>query len=307
MTDFSIPDDTNASVEGKYAVVTGGASGIGLACCKLLAARGAAAVFMLDLNPPEDPQCLSAGVISYLKCDVANWDMMQDVFATFPRVDYVFANAGRGQGGPPTQLQIDIRSGRLLPPNTDVVNVNYRGALYTAVLGIRAMRGQGSGGSIVFTGSATGFSYERGLPLYGSLQLAIVGLVRGWRTQLIHEGITVNAVAPAATISGLMSEEAARKQEARGLQISTAHHVAKALVFSATAREQRRVEAYGTESEADNEREGPWNGRVIMTMGERYTEVEEPLERLKSQWFGGLNLKHTRIGQVITDGMFPWG
>lgn len=74
-----------------------------------------------------------------------------------------------------------------------------------------------------------------------------------------------------------------------------------ALVYSATAREKRRVQAYGKEKDEEDEREGRWNGRVILTLGDRYTELEESIADSRAVWFGQENLELTRLQQAATD------
>ena len=88
---------------------------------------------------------------------------------------------------------------------------------------------------------------------------------------------------------------------AAALPVSTPEFVGLALVYSATARQSRGVEAYGKEKEADILHEGRWNGRVIMTLGTRYTELEEPIAELRPMWFGKENFELTRAQQAVTD------
>jgi hypothetical protein len=63
------------------------------------------------------------------------------------------------------------------------------------------------------------------------------------------------------------------------------------------------VEAYGKETEEEKwtNGKGRWNGRVILTLGTEYTEMEEPLADLRPFWFGRENLKMTRLQQAATD------
>ena len=86
---------------------------------------------------------------------------------------------------------------------------------------------------------------------------------------------------------------------AAGLPVSTAHFVGMALVYSATANQERSVEAYG--KDPDEPKGGRWNGRVILTLGDKYTELEGPVASLKSQWFGKSNTELTRAQQKATD------
>lgn len=74
-----------------------------------------------------------------------------------------------------------------------------------------------------------------------------------------------------------------------------------ALVYSATAREERRVQAYGKEKEEENVRGGRWNGRCILTLKDMYTEVEEMVAETRGEWLGEVNLRFTRMQQAATD------
>lgn len=125
--------------------------------------------------------------------------------------------------------------------------------------------------------------------------------MRSLRSTLIRDNITINAVAPAATITKLLPKDLAAPIISAGLPVSSAHFVGLALVYSATAKESRRVEAYGKDRDSETEREGRWNGRIILTLKDTYTELEEPIASLKEQWFGKENTKLTRMQQAATD------
>ncbi|KEY74793.1 hypothetical protein S7711_09842 [Stachybotrys chartarum IBT 7711] len=82
------------------------------------------------------------------------------------------------------------------------------------------------------------------------------------------DGITVNGVAPAATLTGLLPPHLAAPVRVQGLPISSSHFVGLALVYAATAYQDRRVEVYGKEGENSKYRRESWNGRLILTLGE---------------------------------------
>lgn len=86
-----------------------------------------------------------------------------------------------------------------------------------------------------------------------------------------------------------------------GLPVSSADFVGLALVYSATATQERRVESYGKETEPEAWTPGRWNGRVILTLGDAYTELEEPISDLRRFWFGRENLHLSRRQQAATD------
>jgi hypothetical protein len=62
-----------------------------------------------------------------------------------------------------------------------------------------------------------------------------------------------------------------------------------------------QVEGYGKDSRAKVESEGRWNGRVILTLGNRWTEIEEPLARARAEWMGKWNADMTALQQAATD------
>ena len=113
------------------------------------------------------------------------------------------------------------------------------------------------------------------------------------------KNITINAVAPAATVTKLLPQDLATPLIAAGLPVSSARFVGMAVVYSAVANQNRQVEAYGRDERIDVP--GRWNGRVILTLGDEYTEVEEPIASLRPQWFGRQNTDLTREQQIATD------
>lgn len=87
--------------------------------------------------------------------------------------------------------------------------------------------------------------------------------------------------------------------------MSSAAFVGRALVYSAVATQTRRVQAYGRDLAADvgavRDPRERWNGRVILTLGDTYTELEEPTADLRPFWFGPENDRLTRLQQAATD------
>jgi NAD(P)-dependent dehydrogenase (short-subunit alcohol dehydrogenase family) len=129
--------------------------------------------------------------------------------------------------------------------------------------------------------------------------MQLIGLVRSLRASLHIHNITINSVAPAATITKLLPQNLATPLMAAGLPVSSAHFVGLAIVYSATAEQRRSVEPYGKDSNKDTP--GRWNGRTILTLGDAYTELEEPIARLRPQWFGEENTRLTMAQQAATD------
>lgn len=88
-----------------------------------------------------------------------------------------------------------------------------------------------------------------------------------------------------------------------GVVVCDAGDVAKALVFSATAQETRRVEVYGKEDQSELAKPGRWNGRVILQLGDKFLEVEERLSDLRESgsWIGPEHLTSVKKSQALTD------
>ncbi|CAN8097373.1 unnamed protein product [Discula destructiva] len=296
MTALEIRESDIPQLCGQTAIITGGSSGIGLATAKIIASRGAQ-VIILDLCQPQETLPVA---IRYQKCDVSKWSELSAALSNAGPVHIAIANAGRSEDGSYLNDTYD-EQGNLLEPTYDVIDTNFRGTLNFIKLALNSMRANNIPGSIVITSSATAYSAEQSLPVYSGTKAALINYMRAMRSTLRDSGITINAVAPAATITGLLPSELAAPIMAAGLPVSTAHFVGLAVVYSAVASEPQRVEAYGKDISEWKQAPGRWNGRTILTLGQQYTEVEGPISDLRCQWFGDKNLRETRLQQAATD------
>ncbi|KAI1098799.1 short chain dehydrogenase reductase [Jackrogersella minutella] len=296
MTTLSIEDSDIPWQAGKTAIITGGSSGIGFAAAKLLAERGAV-VHVLDINPPAE----NIPNVWFRHCDIVKWEDLRSTFQDIGHIDYVFANAGISEETDYFADQMDS-DGRLVEPGYRVLDVNVRAVYNVVKLAWSQMRKQkDTPGSIVITTSASGYAPEQSLPVYSSGKLALVGLIRALRSVIIRDSITINGVAPAATITSLLPPNLAAPILAQGLPVSDAHFVGRALVYSAVATQHRRVQMYGKDKDDAMWKSDRWNGRVILTLGTSYTELEEPTADLRPFWFGRENVSKTREQQAATD------
>lgn len=311
---------------------TGGASGIGLAAVRILAAKGAE-VFVLDLTEPDintipspsEGEPVLPEKARFIQCDVTSWADLRKAFDKTVyeagRIDIAISNAGVSEEHDYFTDQFD-ESGNLLEPEFEVIDVNFRAVVSFVKLAVSQMRKQRKAGDkktgrIVVTSSATAYAPEHNLPVYSASKLAVsfscpwsrlreltgyqtIGLMRGLRSALIMDDITINAVAPAATITKLLPQVLAKPLMAAGLPVSSAEFVGRALVYSATAQQNKRVEDYGKDAPTTDGK-GSWNGRTILTLGDRYTEVEEPHAELRRYWLGWENTTLTRAQQAATD------
>lgn len=188
-----------AELAGSVALVTGAGAGIGYAIAEELA-RAGARVALNDLDAE-----LSARAVAQLDgaqeasfpADIADVGavraMVEAVVATLGVPQICVANAGITQFAPFLDAEPE-RFDRLMA-------VNLRGSYFTAQAAARAMLAAGVGGRIVLLGSVTGLRAVRGLSAYGITKAGIAAMARSLAVELAPHGITVNAVAPGATIT----------------------------------------------------------------------------------------------------------
>jgi NAD(P)-dependent dehydrogenase (short-subunit alcohol dehydrogenase family) len=189
-------------LEGKVALITGGASGLGLGIVERFLAEGAA-VGVLDASATKLGELneLLGDRVSASQGDVRSLEDNRRAVAQLVerhgRLDVFIGNAGIWDGS--TSLA-DLPEDKLSAAFDEVVGVNVKGY----VLGARAALPHlvRSRGTMIFTVSNAGFYVGGGGPLYTLSKHAVVGLVR----QLAHElapVVRVNGVAPGAVPSDL--------------------------------------------------------------------------------------------------------
>ena len=187
-------------LNGKTAVITGGATGIGRAAAKRFIEEGAF-VFIFgrrqealdaavaDLGP-------NARAVKGSVSDLADLDRLYAaVKAERGTLDIVFANAGVG-----SQLPL----GKITAEHIDeIFDTNVKGSIFTVQKALPLM---GQGGSIILTGSSAGTTGAPAFSAYSASKAAVRNLARTWAEDLKGTGIRVNVLSPGPTATELAKE-----------------------------------------------------------------------------------------------------
>lgn len=188
----------------RVAVITGGASGIGLASAKLLAARGAKLV-IADIQGDAGEAAVRAiaaegGEARSVRTDVTKPEdlrgMLDFAVAEFGRVDILLNNAGIAGGGED-----------LLAPGSHIwektLAIDLEAVIRGTVLGVQHLRRQGGGGVIINVASMGGLVPMPGSPVYAASKAGVIHFSRSL-AHLGEEGIRVNVICPTFTDTPLI-------------------------------------------------------------------------------------------------------
>lgn len=198
----------------KVAVVTGGASGIGLATTKKLLSEGAN-VIILDLKMDEEIINSLGETALYLKCDVSNEEnvknCIEEIIKKFNHIDYLVANAGiGGSASKPHEVSMDEWS--------KVISVNQTGIFLLNKYVINEMLKNGKG-AVVNTSSMYGLVGSTTSFAYSASKGAINQMTRSLALTYARENIRVNAIAPGYVDTPILSMVPDNIKEAMGTEL----------------------------------------------------------------------------------------
>jgi len=175
-------------LEGKVAIVTGAASGIGKATAELFRAEGAT-VIAADRAEGENVVSVDAGS----EADVER--LVEQTVADHGGIDIVFANAGisGGLAGLFEQSSADWE---------EILRVNLIGPWLAIKYAAPHMKTRG-GGSIICTASVAGLRAGAGGAAYSASKAGVINLVQSATQQLYGSGVRVNAICPGLIETGM--------------------------------------------------------------------------------------------------------
>jgi len=226
--------------DGKVALVTGGAGGIGAAAAVLFAGRGAQVV-VADRDVDGAAATVATiraggGVAVDHAVDVSDADsvgtLVDAVVGAYGRLDCAFNNAGISPGA---AAFTDVTSDDW----QRVIAINLTGVFWCMQAELRQLVRQGGGGVIVNTSSGAGVVAAPGLPAYTAAKHGVLGLTKAAAQEYARSGIRVNAILPGTTDTPMLRkflagnpemEKPMRRMTATG-EFGVAEKVAEAAVW----------------------------------------------------------------------------
>jgi NAD(P)-dependent dehydrogenase (short-subunit alcohol dehydrogenase family) len=189
-----------ARLEGKVAVITGAASGIGRASAQLFVEEGARVVIADVMEDRGNPLADELGEnAAFLRVDVSQEDDVRAAIdlavERFGRLDCMFNNAGIGGAGGPIDLIPTI--------GFDItVAILFRSVFFGMKHAAPLMKRQGSG-SIISTASIAGLRTGFGGHFYSACKAAVIQMTRSVAMELGPFGIRVNSICPGGIVTSI--------------------------------------------------------------------------------------------------------
>ena len=181
--------------EGRIALVTGGASGIGEALVRLLVSEGARVV-IADTDVERGAMLvdeIGADIIIFQQCDVTDEPAVDRVFAKISErwsgLDFLVNNVGAVSMGATTDIKADAWR--------RIIDIDLTSAFLFSQRAIPLMRGR-PGAAIVNTGSVSGLFADYGMAAYNAAKGGLVNYSRNLALDLSRHMIRVNVVCPGA-------------------------------------------------------------------------------------------------------------
>src|SRR5512139_579433 len=228
------------------AVVTGGASGLGLATVKALRAAGAR-VAIFDLNPETGEKAAAETGAVFCRCDVLADESVDDAFAraraAHGQERVLVCCAGGGNAIPTARRDKETGEIRIFPSDKFewVLKLNTVGTfrcITRAAAGMMTLDPQdGERGVLVNTASAAATEGQMGQAAYSAAKAAIVGMTLTIARDLSREGIRVNTIQPGIFHTPAMARATPQMLEALGNMVPFPPRLGRAEEYASMALE----------------------------------------------------------------------
>jgi short-subunit dehydrogenase len=225
-------------MRGEVVLVTGGSSGIGLACARLFAERGARVV--LAARDASRLEVAAAGipgaraVSADIGDDGAPERLLEELERTEGRMDLLLNCAGQLEVGPAEELGVETAE-RLM-------RVNYLGAVRLTHAALPLLR-RGSRRSVVHVSSSAGLITPPYFAAYGASKAALTAYVQGMRQELRSEGFHFGLVFPGPVDTPLIAGKVRTRYYPlpRGVPMVTAQRTARDILHLVERRRSERT------------------------------------------------------------------
>lgn len=198
-------------LQGRVALITGGAAGIGKATALRFAEEGAQVV-ICDVNQQTGEAALAelGSGAAFYKLDVTNRQAVQawvdEVVGRFGRIDILVNNAGVLRDS----LLVKVQDGQLVKqmPEGDfdlVIAVNLKG-VFNCTQAVAPVMIRQKSGVILNATSVVGLDGNLGQTNYVATKAGVIGMTKVWARELGRHGIRVNAVAPGFTATEMVMQ-----------------------------------------------------------------------------------------------------
>ena len=195
-------------LDGKVAVVTGSAQGLGRACAQCMAAEGAK-IIVSDVNAEGGELAAAAirdagGEARFIACDVGDKAQVEALIAgavaAYGRLDTVVANAGIVKFADFLELEEDDFDA--------VLRVNLKGVFLTGQAAARQMVKQGGGGTIITMSSINAVVAIANIVPYVAAKGGVNQLTKAMALALADQGIRVNGIGPGSIMTEMLKSVA---------------------------------------------------------------------------------------------------